>query len=104
MTLGAIPTIPLYRVQPNPDARFQRFGLNDAQLYGKPMAEFSAPAVRPAQAPRIPTRPEETPVRSQSIVIAKPLETPATAVNYSSRSTNQPGTAAQPGAFVDTKA
>jgi hypothetical protein len=104
MAIGAIPTIPLYRVQSNPDARFQRFGLNDSQLFGKPMADFTVPAVRPAQVPRTQPRPEEAPVRSQPIVTAKPQESPATAVSYSSRSTSQPGTTAVPGAFVDTKA
>ncbi len=37
MALGMTPLIPLNRVVPDPNARFERFGQNDAQLFGKPM-------------------------------------------------------------------
>ena len=39
MAIGTTPIIPLYRVQPDPNARFQRFGVNDSQLFGKPLVE-----------------------------------------------------------------
>ena len=43
MNLAGTPLIPLYQVQANPDARFQRFGRNDGQLFGKPInAELQA--------------------------------------------------------------
>jgi len=48
MAIGTTPIIPLYRVQPDPNARFQRFGVNDSQLFGKPLVE-TAPAARAAQ-------------------------------------------------------
>jgi hypothetical protein len=100
MPIGALPTIPLYRVQPNPDARFQRFGLNDSQLYGKPMAEFSAPALRPAQVERTPARPEEPSVRTQSAATSNPGVEPASSQSLLNPSKGQTG----PGALVDTKA
>ena len=34
MALGATPLIPMYRILPGPNARFDRFGLNYAQLFG----------------------------------------------------------------------
>lgn len=37
MTLGTTPIIPLYQVQSDPQARFQRFGRNGEQLFGKPI-------------------------------------------------------------------
>jgi hypothetical protein len=64
MAIGFSPIIPLDRVVPDPDARFQRFGVNDTQLFGKPLlaAEpnyrpslptwaMSSPATGPVQAP-----------------------------------------------------
>jgi hypothetical protein len=37
MALGMTPLIPLNRVVPDPNARFERFGQNNDQLFGKPM-------------------------------------------------------------------
>lgn len=37
MPISPTPIIPLYRVQASPEARFQRFGVNDSQLFGKPL-------------------------------------------------------------------
>ena len=65
MAIGFTPIIPMNPIQANPDARFQRFGTNDSQLFGKPMLTGSVapktqspqvqlPAVTPpatAQAP-----------------------------------------------------
>ena len=53
MTVGLVPLIPLYRVQANPEARFQRFGINDSQLFGKPMVQVTAQEHQPAQPPRV---------------------------------------------------
>lgn len=52
MAIGMPSLIPLYRVQPDPEARFQRFGANDVQLFGKAMVSTGtgtppAPALRP---------------------------------------------------------
>ena len=37
MALGSTPLIPMYRALPDPNARSDRFGQNNAQLFGKPM-------------------------------------------------------------------
>lgn len=50
MGIGQSPLIPLYRVQADPAARFQRFGANDSQLLGKPLL---APSNPPKLAPQI---------------------------------------------------
>ena len=59
MALGTDPLIPLNRVLPDPDARFQRFGLNNSKLFGQallapgpriPPARADAPAAAPAKA------------------------------------------------------
>lgn len=47
MGIGFSPLIPLYRVQPNPDERFQRFGVNGSQLYGKPILQLGSSAPTP---------------------------------------------------------
>ena len=49
MSVGLSPILPMNQVQPNPEARFQRFGKNDSQLYGSPMVDLTAPK---AQAPK----------------------------------------------------
>jgi hypothetical protein len=53
MAISSAPLIPLYRVQPLPDARLQRFGVNDSQLFGKPMIQIAAPESKPVQSPRV---------------------------------------------------
>jgi len=47
MSIGMAPIIPLHQVQPDPDARLRRFGVNDSQLFGKPLVEL-VPEPRPA--------------------------------------------------------
>jgi len=50
MAVGFTPIIPMNPIQTNPDARFQRFGTNESQLFGKPMlAGFVAPKVQTSQ-------------------------------------------------------
>lgn len=41
MGIGQSPLIPLYRLQPDPEARLQRFGVQDAQLFGKPLVNLN---------------------------------------------------------------
>jgi hypothetical protein len=40
MAIGMTPLIPLDRVIADPAARFERFGVNNDQLFGKPMVTF----------------------------------------------------------------
>ena len=40
MAIGMTPLIPLDRVIADPAARFERFGINNNQLFGKPMVTF----------------------------------------------------------------
>lgn len=42
MGIGQAPLIPLYRFRADPEARFQRFGVNDSQLIGKPLLDLTA--------------------------------------------------------------
>lgn len=48
MALGMAPLIPLNRVVPTPDARFQRFGVNDSELFGTPILDLNTPGLVPA--------------------------------------------------------
>jgi len=50
MTIGMTPLTPLHPVLTDPEARFQRFGSNGSQLYGKPLVNV-APATRAAAQP-----------------------------------------------------
>ncbi len=64
MAIASTPLIPLNQVQADPQARFQRFGVNDARLFGKPINFAPEAAPRP-QRPRIadraqPKRADET--------------------------------------------
>jgi len=43
------PSIPMNRIQPDPEARFQRFGANNSQLYGKPMVGPVTPKAQTSQ-------------------------------------------------------
>lgn len=67
MAIGMSSLIPLYRVQPDPEARFQRFGVNDSQLFGKALVTFGSGA--PAAQPR---KTEDSP--SEESYSAKPQE------------------------------
>ena len=55
MAIGFPPLIPLYRVIPDPNARFDRFGEYNTQLFGKPLVtsipnyQPSVPAWAPPQ-------------------------------------------------------
>lgn len=69
MAVGAVPLIPLYRVQPTPDARLQRFGVNDSQLFGKPLVNVAAPESQPIQAPRV-----ESKARLNALSSQEPME------------------------------
>lgn len=40
--LAAQPLFPLYPVQRSPEARFERFGQNDSQLFGKPLLQLAS--------------------------------------------------------------
>ncbi|GLH73032.1 hypothetical protein GETHLI_15340 [Geothrix limicola] len=110
MAIGATPLIPLYRVQPIPDARLQRFGVNNAQLFGKPMVEFTAAEAQPSQpAPARPaaSRLQDLQDRNQNPALEPRAFLPdATAPATAPRSSNPAGlgTASGPGALVDLKA
>jgi len=60
MAIGQVPLIPLYRVQPDPDARLQHFGPNNSQLFGKPLLDLPTPVSRTPQARRVAPSPVET--------------------------------------------
>jgi len=45
MAIGMTPLIPLDRLVPVPDARLQRFGVNNSELFGKPMVTFGGPSL-----------------------------------------------------------
>ncbi len=114
MALGSMPIIPMNRIQPDPEARFQRFGANASRLYGKPMVDLVAPKVQtapsqPTMAPRhdpaqtaVPSAPEGR--RGAGIGQApSPLEA---SPGYSGQAGNPAGTGIvpQPGAYLNTKA
>lgn len=69
MAVGAVPLIPLYRVQPTPDARLQRFGVNDSQLFGKPLMNVAAPESQSIQAQRL-----ESKARPKALSSQEPME------------------------------
>ncbi len=95
MNLSGTPLIPLYQVQADPNARFQRFGRNDAQLFGKPInAELQAPR-RAAE----PVQPREKPAaeREDAPVAAKPAR-------YVASGRSEPVQAAPLGSSLDLKA
>jgi hypothetical protein len=64
MAIGTTPIIPLYRVQPDPNARFERFGLNDSQLFGKPLLETAFQS-QPTQSQLAAARRATTKVQAQ---------------------------------------
>ncbi len=69
MNLAGTPLIPLYQVQANPDARFQRFGRNDGQLFGKPInAELQA---RPAPVETQPVKEKPAAERAEGAAAAR---------------------------------
>lgn len=72
MAIGLAPLFPLNRVQTNPEARFQRFGINDSQLFGKPMVQVAASESRPVQPPRENPRPPTNPPLTQDLAESRP--------------------------------
>lgn len=68
MAVGMTPLIPLYRVQSDPDARFQRFGMNESQLIGKPMVNLG-PESLPSQPQRTALRTATTHTQPQEEVL-----------------------------------
>jgi len=63
MAIGFPPIIPLDRVVPDPNARFQRFGIGDTQLFGRPLLTTvpdylpSRPGWAPSSQPAAPALP-----------------------------------------------
>ena len=114
MAIGATPLLPLYRVQPDPNARFQRFGLNDSQLHGKPMVETvtASPSSEPKRAVARTTsakvKVQETPEVKQGVGAEKAKTalstTPELAPNYSGRTGTAAGTTPEPGSKLNVKA
>lgn len=85
MGIGETPLIPLYRVQTDPEARFQRFGVNNGQLFGKSMLAVGAsPLTAQKVAEKASTR--EAPEAKRSASMEEAWTTnPAPAATYSSR-------------------
>ena len=86
MPLGTDPIIPLNRLVPNPDVRFQRFGLNDSRLFGQPLLA-SGPRIPPAKPPE---------------AALNPVRVEALAAGYSARSETRTEPAA--GSRLDLRA
>jgi hypothetical protein len=70
MAIGFAPIIPLDRVVPDPNARFQRFGVDETELFGKPLLT-AGPNYQPS-------RPAWT-VSSLAAAQAQPADHPAKA-------------------------
>lgn len=100
MNLAGNPLIPLYQVQADPNARFQRFGRNDGQLFGRPInAELQAQrrTVEPVRE-RPPTERERTVgEREVGAAAAKPAQ-------YAPSGRGEPASAGTLGASLDLKA
>lgn len=99
MAIGMTPLIPLDRVIADPAARFERFGVNNGQLFGKPMVTLGGLSTLPVAPRAIPATPKAeaapapaSPTADQQPVLAKWAGNPGT------------GAPATPGALVDMKA
>lgn len=95
MTIAGNPLIPLYQVQADPNARFQRFGRNDSQLFGKPInAELQAPrrAAEPVQ-----VREKAVADREEAPAAVKPML-------YAASGHSEPARTAALGSSLDLKA
>jgi hypothetical protein len=114
MPIGMSSLIPLNQVQADPNARFQRFGLNSSQLFGKPL-DF-APQAQPSQLAKITPRRAETPNLAQRSQDREPgptteqrpavaSGTPILAPGYSGRPEGSSGTGTAPklGSFLNLK-
>jgi hypothetical protein len=71
MAIGMTPLIPLNRIIPDPAARFERFGVNNDQLFGKPMITFGGLSTLPA-APRAAAKPEAAPAQASPAADQRP--------------------------------
>ncbi len=106
MAIGASPIIPLHRVLADPEARFQRFGLNDSQLFGKPLVNLASPSKRTVAQE---ARPEETLKKTRGLEAepsAQGALAPELAPTYSGQAETQTGLASVPkaGSYVNLKA
>jgi hypothetical protein len=80
MALGMTPIIPLNQVLPNPEARFQRFGLNDSKLVGTPVVQLASS--RASAAPELPAvRRASTPLSGPADEIGNPSAAETRAVD-----------------------
>ena len=117
MAIGAVPLTPLYPVLANPDARFQRFGLNESKLEGKPMLDLMTSEVRPTPPQQMVSRPTVPHRQTMEVPAAKPepaVAEPRAAVSapqewtsgYTAKagSISETGTGAKPGSYVNLKA
>lgn len=120
MAIGAIPLIPLHRVLPSPDARLQRFGLNDSQLFGKPLVTLTVPEARPSQLQRKvphtvvePIQSQGTPISQQGLGVDKlqlaVSAAPEGVTRYTGQAGNPSGTGGtgttpKPGTYLNLKA
>jgi|GEM_PF-519351 len=116
MAIGTAPLIPLHPVLANPEARFQRFGLNDAQLFGKPLVNLKT-ASRSAQAERTTLRKEAETVQPKGAIEGKTVlgaeaarkaasVSPELTPTYTGKAENLQGTATvpKPGSILNLKA
>lgn len=112
MSVGMSPIIPLYRVQTDPNARFQRFGVNDSQLFGKPLLSVPQAPVTPQEHPVVrkavvpQQNPEDNAAFKPEQPLAGALNATASVLGYSVRqeTVTQVGTAPKPGSYVNLKA
>ena len=114
MAIGMTPLIPLDRVVPVPDARLQRFGVNNSLLFGKPLVTFGGESLL-ASRPAAPAVRAETALKTASDEVpgpgkeqAGPVAAPALAAAYSSPKWTGAGalggSAPAAGSLVDLKA
>lgn len=115
MAIGTTPLIPLNRVLADPEARFLRFGVNDSQLFGKPLVSFPTQP-RPPEPPTKPPRADTVPpllndtldgTKELGKEAPKPLALPEFPTVYSGR--NGPAVtlapaSPRPGTFLDVTA
>ena len=114
MAIGTASIIPLNRIAADPSARFQRFGQNDSQLFGKSLD--LAPQTQVTQMARLSSQPQETqasdqvtpaghvPLAGQSGLTAS--VPPSTAWTYAGRSISAAGSGStpKPGSYLNVKA
>jgi hypothetical protein len=115
MPVGMAPLIPLNRLQPDSNARFQRFGQNDSQLFGKPLDLVPQPQVSQLQKvtprkPALPVEPQAGPKSERRLAVDEPRPSPFApselAPAYLGRAGSPSGTGPTPklGSNLDLKA